>query len=66
MTKEQALDIVAAKLAYNSWDHKRIVCETPLPHMKQHLKEVLDKNLEVAKTLGIEDTYKANLSILNV
>lgn len=64
MTKEQAIERVAAMLAFNTFDHE--ASARKLPHLRQNTEEAKASNLAVAVALGCEDRYRAGCSTLDV
>lgn len=64
MDKTEALKIVSAKLAHDSWQSQDAtrVCG----NLDENHKAILVKHRDVAEALGILDQYLADCSVFNV
>ena len=64
MTREQAIERIAATLAFNTLDHEEAARKDP--NLRQNTQEAKEKNLAAAEALGFADKYRAGCSTLNV
>jgi len=64
MTKTEALDYIAAKLAFNSLEHVEAARKDP--NLRDNTANVRRLNAEAAEALGVGDVYRAALNTLNV
>lgn len=64
MTPEQAKEYVAHKLAWDTY--KAIDILETVPNLAENTSEITRGNLDAAIALGVEGTYRASCSLLEV